>query len=51
MANIKTKSSKLYSLTSVGDSKKSRKGIHAKTKQSKNKNSKNYVKQYRGQGR
>jgi len=28
-----------------------RKGIHAKTKQSKNKGSKNYVKVYRGQGR
>lgn len=31
--------------------KVSRKGIHAKTKQSKNKNSKNYTKPYRGQGR
>ena len=31
--------------------KKRRKGIHSKTKQSKNKNSKNYKKVYRGQGR
>jgi hypothetical protein len=29
----------------------SRPGIHAKTKTSKNKNSKNYKKAYRGQGR
>ena len=28
-----------------------RKGIHAKTKMSKLKNSKNYFKKYRGQGR
>lgn len=28
-----------------------RPGVHAKTKASKNKNSKNYVKPYRGQGR
>ena len=28
-----------------------RPGVHAKTKQSKNKNSKNYTKPYRGQGR
>jgi hypothetical protein len=28
-----------------------RKGIHAKTKMSKNKGSKNYVKPYRGQGK
>ena len=31
--------------------KTSRPGVHAKTKQSKNKNSKNYKKVYRGQGR
>ncbi len=31
--------------------KKKRPGIHAKTKSSKIKSSKNYVKQYRGQGR
>lgn len=30
--------------------KKSRKGIHAKTKMSKNKNSKNYIKRPVGQG-
>lgn len=29
----------------------SRPGVHAKTKTSKNKNSKNYRKSYRGQGR
>ena len=29
----------------------SRKGVHAKTKQSKNKNSKNYKKPYVGQGK
>ena len=28
-----------------------RKGVHAKTKNSNNKNSKNYVKKYRGQGK
>ena len=31
--------------------RKKRKGIHAKTKQSKNKNSEGYKKSYRGQGR
>ena len=31
--------------------KKKRPGVHAKTKSSKNKNSKNYVKPYRGQGK
>lgn len=31
--------------------KVSRAGVHAKTKQSKNKNSKNYSKPYAGQGR
>ena len=31
--------------------KTKRPGIHAKTKQSKNKGSKNYIKAYRGQGR
>lgn len=31
--------------------KVSRPGVHSKTKQSKNKNSKNYVKEYVGQGR
>lgn len=32
-------------------SKVRRPGVHAKTKTSSNKQSKNYVKQYRGQGR
>ena len=31
--------------------KKKRPGVHAKTKHSKSKASRNYVKQYRGQGR
>ena len=31
--------------------KKKRRGIHAKSKQSKNKNSDNYFKVYRGQGK
>lgn len=31
--------------------KKTRKGVHAKTKTSKNKGSQNYKKPYRGQGR
>lgn len=31
--------------------KKKRPGVHAKTKNSKSKGSKNYVKAYRGQGR
>ena len=31
--------------------KVNRPGVHAKTKTSKNKNSKNYKKSYRGQGR
>lgn len=31
--------------------RKKRKGIHSKCKSSKNKNSKNYVKSYKGQGR
>jgi len=31
--------------------KKRRKGVHAKSKTSNNKQSKNYVKHYRGQGR
>ena len=35
----------------VKPAKKRRTGIHAKTKASKLKTSKNYVKQYRGQGR
>lgn len=31
--------------------KKNRKGVHSKTKASKNKSSKNYLKRYNGQGR
>jgi hypothetical protein len=31
--------------------KRNRKGVHAKTKSSKTKTSKNYVKPYKGQGR
>jgi hypothetical protein len=34
-----------------GGTNKRRKGIHSKTKQSKNKNSKNYSKPYIGQGK
>jgi len=34
-----------------GITKKKRPGVHAKTKQSKSKNSANYKKAYRGQGR
>jgi len=34
-----------------GENKVSRPGIHAKTKTSKHKNSKNYKKSYKGQGR
>tara|TARA_R100001594_G_scaffold130992_1_gene170385 strand:- start:250 stop:384 length:135 start_codon:yes stop_codon:yes gene_type:complete len=35
----------------LGKSKKKRKGIHAKSKSSNLKSSKNYVKKYRSQGR
>ena len=31
--------------------KKNRKGVHSKTKASKSKNAKNYLKRYNGQGR
>ena len=34
-----------------GDIKKKRPGVHAKTKMSSNKTSKNYRKKYRGQGK
>lgn len=37
--------------TKVETKKKRRRGIHAKTRSSKHKNSKNYVKRYRGQGK
>lgn len=42
---------KLVLSSYIGKPKVKRPGVHAKTKMSKNKNSKNYVKQYRGQGR
>jgi hypothetical protein len=47
------KKSTTSSLSSVykNKSKKRRKGIHSKTRTSKNKNSTNYVKSYQGQGR
>lgn len=35
----------------LGKVSKKRKGIHSKSKRSKNKTSKNYKKSYRGQGR
>lgn len=34
----------------LDEAKKKRKGVHAKSKNSKNKQSKNYVKRSRGQG-
>lgn len=37
--------------TRFKSNRKKRKGVHAKTKQSKCKRSKNYTKSYRGQGR
>lgn len=48
-AKAKTKSIQISTYKVKG--KVNRPGIEAKTKQSKNKNSKNYVKPYRGQGR
>ena len=39
------------SITFRAKSKVSRRGVHAKTKQSSNKGSKNYVKPNRGQGK
>ena len=44
----KTKSSNKITF---GAKSKGRKGVHAKSKHSWNKNSKNYVKPYKGQGR
>ena len=35
----------------MANPRKKRKGVHSKCKSSKNKNSKNYLKRYRGQGR
>lgn len=48
-AKTKTKSIQINAYKLKG--KVSRPGVEAKTKQSKNKNSKNYVKPYKGQGR
>jgi hypothetical protein len=45
----KTKTQSVISF--VKKSRKKRPGIHAKSKQSKNKNSKNYVKPYIAQGK
>jgi hypothetical protein len=39
------------SVSFIGKPKKKRPGVHAKSKQSKNKNSKNYVKSYVSQGK
>jgi hypothetical protein len=47
MARAKVKSESTVKKEKI---KVRRKGIHAKTKSSKLKNSKNYVKKYRGQG-
>lgn len=46
MAKVKSSVSSVYR----AKSKKSRKGVHSKTKSSKNKSSKNYQKSYNGQG-
>lgn len=35
----------------IETTKKKRPGVHSKTKNSRSKNSKNYVKKYRGQGK
>lgn len=39
------------STTQVGNSKKKRPGVHAKTKTTKNKGAQKYKKPYRGQGK
>lgn len=41
----------IQTLTGKKQGKKSRKGVHSKTKSSKLKSSKNYKKTYRGQGK
>ena len=43
--------SKIATTTFLVKSKKDRKGIHSKKKNSKLKTSKNYIKPYKGQGR
>ena len=45
-AKLKTSTTSLHKVKTTN----SRKGIHAKTKMSKNKNSKNYIKRSVGQG-
>ncbi len=35
----------------ISSPKKKRKGVHSKSKAAKNKNSRNYLKKYKGQGR
>jgi hypothetical protein len=47
MAKIKSQTTSLFKESSTV----SRPGVHAKTKTSRSKNSKNYKKAYRGQGR
>ena len=50
MAPSKGKSKTTSIIVRLAKPKVSRKGIHAKTKMSKNKNSKNYTKVSKGQG-
>ncbi len=50
MAKKPVKSTSSYSLKYKEKAKVSRPGVQAKTKTSKNKQSKNYKKMYRGQG-
>ena len=50
MAPSKGKSKSAAVIVKIAKKQVRRKGIHAKTKMSKNKNSKNYVKVSRGQG-
>lgn len=50
MAPTKGKSKSAAVIVKIAKKQVKRKGIHAKTKMSKNKNSKNYVKVSRGQG-
>jgi len=42
---------KLITGNYIGNAKKKRPGVHAKTKQSRSKNATNYKKPYRGQGK
>lgn len=50
MAAVKSKTKSSNTSLFRENSKVSRPGVHAKTKNSKSKNSKNYKKRYRGQG-